>query len=273
MIRCSTARGIGIPLLGSWVPTRLASPLANSYFGPVQTLQSFWFLKSDHLGKVSVGMQSAAADNAAILVDGSGSLVPDNWVMFDNAFLNIRNKVTGQLNGVWGAFGNCFVSAAPIGGDCQATPTNVVRYDSPVFAGFSMSADWGQNGGYWDAYARYAAEYNGIKIAATSGWGQTNTAAVLQTTPLINLNNTSFPVFGLPSQMACNQTIPVPGGTFTGQSTCEAGYWQNGLYIEHVATGLFAYGAYGRHEQPDPGVEPRRGAGDRRCCHVAVDPV
>lgn len=35
-----------------------------------------------------------------------------------------------------------------------------------------MSADCGQNGGYWDAYARYAGEYNGIKIAATSGRSQ-----------------------------------------------------------------------------------------------------
>ncbi len=51
--------------------------------GGVQTLQSYWFVKSDQLGKVSVGKQSQASDNAAILVDGSGSLVPANWVAFD----------------------------------------------------------------------------------------------------------------------------------------------------------------------------------------------
>ncbi len=32
---------------------------------------------------VSVGLQSQASDNTAILVDGSGSLVPANWVRFD----------------------------------------------------------------------------------------------------------------------------------------------------------------------------------------------
>ena len=58
----------------------------------MQVLQSYWFVKSDHLGKVSIGQQSSAADNAAILVDGSGSLVPSNWVMFDNAGFQIRNK-------------------------------------------------------------------------------------------------------------------------------------------------------------------------------------
>ncbi len=49
----------------------------------VQLLQSFWFIKSDHWGKVGIGQQSQASDNTAILVDGSGSLVPANWVVFD----------------------------------------------------------------------------------------------------------------------------------------------------------------------------------------------
>ncbi|WP_333795205.1 porin, partial [Hyphomicrobium sp.] len=41
----------------------------------VTPLQSYWFLKSESLGKISVGRQSQASDNTAILVDGSGSLV------------------------------------------------------------------------------------------------------------------------------------------------------------------------------------------------------
>ena len=48
-----------------------------------------------------------------------------------------------------------------------------MRYDSPTFAGFSVSADWGQDN-YWDAYARYAGEWNGIKLAAVTGWSQTD---------------------------------------------------------------------------------------------------
>ena len=27
---------------------------------------------------------------------------------------------------------------------------------------------------------------------------------------------------------------------------CNVGYWQSGIYLEHVPTGLFVYGAYGR---------------------------
>ena len=58
----------------------------------VGTLQSFWFIKSDQLGKVSVGKQSQASDNTAILVDGSGSLVPANWVSFDVNSFFVRNS-------------------------------------------------------------------------------------------------------------------------------------------------------------------------------------
>ena len=54
-------------------------------FSGISTLQSFWFIKSDHLGKLGVGLQSQASDNTAILVDGSGSLVPANYVPFDYA--------------------------------------------------------------------------------------------------------------------------------------------------------------------------------------------
>ena len=67
-------------------PAMLASTTAFN------TFYSYWFVKSDHLGKVSVGLQSSAGDNAAILVDGSGSLVPANWVLFDNAHFFIRSK-------------------------------------------------------------------------------------------------------------------------------------------------------------------------------------
>ena len=230
--------GIGVP----------GGAAGLSFFPAVSVLNSYWFVKSDHIGKVSVGQQSSAGDNAAILVDGSGSLVPANWVQFDNASFFIRSK-NGPLTGVtWGGLGRCALSGDGIGGDCEAVPTNVVRYDSPVFAGFSVSADWGQNssglnltgscsslakgdifgrcpennGGYWDAYARYAGEYNGIKIAATTGWSHDNSVMTIQ---------------GVPVQ------VGLPAGQFNGD---QVGYWQSGLYVEHVATGLFAYGAYGR---------------------------
>src|SRR5262245_57924775 len=95
------------------VEVRSNEPLAwnqttpDAVFGAVNDLQSFWFVKSDTLGKVSVGKQSQASDNTAILVDGSGSLVPANWVLFDNAGFNLRNT-NGTLSGLtWGSIDFC----------------------------------------------------------------------------------------------------------------------------------------------------------------------
>ncbi len=140
----------------------------------VQTLQAFWFLKSDHLGKVGVGLQSMAADNAAILVDGSGSLVVANWVGFNtegffmrrtdanaaNAGLGVGNGYTAN---VWANAGAC-----NNGGDCYGIPINGVRYDTPTYAGFSASAGWGEDD-YWDMAVRFAGEHLRLQAGCRSG--------------------------------------------------------------------------------------------------------
>jgi hypothetical protein len=172
----------------------------------VGVLQSFWFIKSDQLGKVSVGKQSQASDNTAILVDGSGSLVPANWVSFDvNAFF-VRDKNSGLLSSLtWGGAGGC------VWGDCNGAPTNSVRYDSPSFGGFSASASWGEDD-FWDVAARYAGEWADFKVAVAAAYSQTNSTSA-------NSGN----------------VIQSP----------DTGYFQVGAYVEHIPTGLFAYGAYG----------------------------
>ena len=135
-------------------------------FGPsLGLLQSFWFFKSDHLGKVGVGLQSQASDNTAILVDGSGSLVPANWVAFEYRDFFLRRN-DGSLSGFqWGGNTKCFGGGAI--GDCNGATQHVVRYDSPTFGGFSVSASWGEDD-MWDVAARYAGEWNGIMFAAAA---------------------------------------------------------------------------------------------------------
>ena len=147
-------------------PGLLNGGLTNNF---VQTMQSYWFIKSDHYGKVSVGLQSMVSDNAAILVDGSGSLVPANWVAFDFLSFGIRNNAGGFTGGTWGGQGVC------IPGDCFGVPANSVRYDSPTFAGFSASASWGDDE-IWDIGIRYAGEVHGFKLAATAVYAESSGA-------------------------------------------------------------------------------------------------
>ncbi|MCB1505954.1 MAG: porin [Hyphomicrobiaceae bacterium] len=190
----------------------------------VRTHQSYWFLKSETLGKLSVGLMSPPSDNAAILVDGSGSLVPANWVLFDNQafFVNINGqRVAGGRN--WGDYAHCQSwGTGGLGGagDCGAFagPANVVRYDSPTFGGFSVSASWGEDD-MWDVAGRYAGELGGFKLAVAAAY------------------------------FSQNDTSNTAGGD-TGSN------WQIGAYVEHMPTGLFAYGAYGADlDTPNPNFD------------------
>jgi len=182
----------------------------------VSTLQSFWFIKSDQLGKVSVGKQSDAADNSAILVDGSGSLVPANWVAFDVNSFFIRQSNGTLTNSTWG--GAYCQSAGGAWGDCAGLPRNTVRYDSPTFGGFSVSASWGEND-IWAVTTRYAGEWADFKVAGVASYFESSD-------PNLNLG-------------------------FTGVTQR---YFQAGAYVEHVPTGLFAYGAYGHDDYDGSGL-------------------
>jgi hypothetical protein len=181
----------------------------------LNVFQSYWFVKSDTYGKVSIGKQSPGSDNAAILVDGSGSLVPANWVLFDNSSFFLRtNNAFVNANGVtWGDLGFCNISGLGIGGDCVGVPGNYVRYDTPVWGGFSATFDWGEDD-TWDITGRYSGEHYGFKVAGVVSWAESN-----------DLDNTV-------------------GGD-------KVGYFQAGLYVQHIATGLFGYGAYGFEDLDD----------------------
>ena len=202
-----------------------ADPLAgvdqttDEGLGTMRAFQSYWYLKDDKLGKVSVGLLSPASDNTAILVDGSGSLVPANWVLFDNQnFFLSRNGV--RQGARWGNVAACqAANGASVVGDCGgfAAPGNYVRYDSPTFAGFSMSADWGEDDA-WDVAARYAGEFNGVKVALAASYFEQNDTNPANARGIAN------------------------------------SYWQIGGYVQHVPTGLFLYGAYGQDDTDAVGV-------------------
>jgi hypothetical protein len=189
--------------------------LTNTKRG-TQVLQSYWFVKSEQLGKVSVGLQSQASDNTAILVDGSGSLISANWVAFDVNSFAVRGAAGGGPGGTWGHFQSCG-GMGGAWGDCNGLTQSVIRYDSPSFGGFSVSASWGADD-MWDVAGRYAGEFGGFKLAAAAAYNEVADQ---------NYNNV---------------------GVALGVGV-DAQYFQAGVYVEHVATGLFALGNYGNLQQ------------------------
>lgn len=134
----------------------------------LQVLQSYWFLKSDRFGTLSLGKLSQASDNTAILVDGSGSLIPANWVSFDVNSFFVRNAATGALSKRrWGEAGGC------TWGDCNGVPLSGVRYDSPSYGGFSFSMGWGEDD-FYDYAVHYAREIGGFKFSAAAAYSVSN---------------------------------------------------------------------------------------------------
>ncbi len=202
-------------------------------------IQSFWFIKSESLGKLSVGTQSSAADNAALLPDGSGSLAFANYIMYDINSFGLRiNKINGVaiagkplaapivgITANWGSLATCqsFNSQAlgvnsgnnnlGLGADCDGVPNNNVRYDTPTFGGFSASASWGEDD-TWALSGRYAGEFNGVKLAAAVGYVDS-------------------------TDDNGDAAVKLRGGK-------QASALQIGAYVQHVPTGLFVYGAYAK---------------------------
>ncbi|HMN36479.1 MAG TPA: porin [Hyphomicrobium sp.] len=173
---------------------------------------SYWFIQSDTLGKLSVGKQSLAADNAALGTDFSGTLFPANGVTFDGGALaiNVNGAFTGArwMNvAFW-----CEHAGVGIGNDCAGGRLNGVRYDTPTFAGFTLGASWGEDD-YWDIALRYSGEFSGFKLAFATAYSESTDPDILG----------------------------------TGANTNDNQYFQIGGMVKHLASGLWVHGTFGKN--------------------------
>ncbi len=181
---------------------------------------SYWFIQSDTLGKITMGKQSMAMDNLTIFTDLSpvGSIFAANTVAtFDGLFaaVNVNGVFTGAR---WGAAAfYCPTIGAGIANDCNGTRLNGVRYDSPTFAGFSVSGGWGEDD-YWDIALKYSGEGGGFKYNLAGGYAEITDNAIVGLQ--VNDNNR----------------------------------WQVGGSIKHLASGLWVHATY--DESHDDGVGP-----------------
>lgn len=200
----------------------VASNGALQYNQP-ELLYSYWFMKSSKYGQVNVGLIPQASEHAAILVDGSGSLVPANWAPLDGLAIDVsRHGVQLQLPKTGfpvGALMWCSSTALPVAGDCNAIPINGIRYDTPTWHGFSASTSFGGDD-FWDVTGRFATEHAGFKFSSAIAYSRNTDEQMFQ---------------GFDAATGLPFTVKV-----------DAGYLQMGAYLEHVATGVFLYGAYGK---------------------------
>ena len=215
---------------------------------------SYWFIQSDTLGKLSVGKQSLAADNAALGTDFSGTLFPANGVTFDGSGLKLSlngarvGSNVADVGDTWLANGfNCNFNGGGIATDCAGGRLNGVRYDTPTFAGFSLGASWGEDD-YWDIALRYSGEFSGFKLAFATAYSESTDAT-------INNDGSYFQVGGMVKHLASGLWVH---GTY-GEGSFDAPAGQpdtdTGWYVKAGWTSKFShlgnthfYGEYGQHD-------------------------
>lgn len=177
---------------------------------------SNWYIESKTLGRVTIGQGSDAADGIAEIDLSGSSVVAGSAVETWNEGFALRNKNSGATVGIYGGFPymvNLFR------GNLDGGRGNFVRYDSPVLAGFILSASWGEvelptgvseDDHDWSVALRYAGEFGGFQFAAGISYREG-----------VTLDSDNFQLID-------------PAKTVVGS-----------LSVLHVASGLFFTGAAG----------------------------
>jgi hypothetical protein len=203
-------------------------------FGDINTLLSYMWIKSDTWGTTNWGQLSQATDNVALLPDLSGTIIEANAVLFDGAGMFVRPKGVKNSNDLatdfaWGAVVTCLSGGGGVGADCAGYPYNGFRYDTPTWAGFSVSTGYYEDD-VWDVAVKYAADWNSVKFSAAVGYTQLTDE-------------------GCVAPATCTNAVAAGGGgaPFQGYKK-DADIFQVGASILHVPSGLFVYGLYQREE-------------------------
>jgi hypothetical protein len=179
----------------------------DSYFGDAR--RAAWWIEDTRYGRLTVGRYESAGAITTIDLAGIGAGASASVVLVNGSFL---------LRGPQGQF---FAPLWSTVGDPAANQgrTELMRWDSPTYQGFILSASIGENNGdYWGVMLRYANEFNGVRVAAGIGYE----------------NATDRFTSNAPNQGPNDLLGPEP----------EVKAWGAGLSVLHVPSGLFAQGHY-----------------------------
>ncbi len=174
--------------------------------------KSSWFVKSKTYGKLTVGQDGTATYH---LLDDADGVNTRNYSDAEAASVAL-GQFRLRSNGAFLANNRTWQDA--LGGFNNRTPgqngrRNVVRYDSPELAGFTVTAAWGEDD-MWDAALTYKGEVGDFKLVGKLGYGESTDSTSIQ-------NRCTNP----------------------GNGNCQ--WWGVAGTVMHKPTGLFVYGGYG----------------------------
>lgn len=125
--------------------------------------RSEMFIKSKTFGKLTWGRTNSALDTTT-KADWSGThVVARNGGLRYVEDFSIISAVDGLSVGR--DWGNIF------DGDTELDRDDVIRYETPTFAGFKVSASWGEDD-QWGVAAFFKGEFGDIKLDARIGYGE-----------------------------------------------------------------------------------------------------
>ncbi len=121
---------------------------------------AYWWIGSEHLGRLTVGQTDTASGGTIDGVDLAGA---GGWIAYNgHGDWVFSFGVEGAPGNLWG-----FMSAF------DQARQNVVKYDSPTMAGFTASASWSEDDEY-DLGLTYSNNWNGLEVAAAVGYYWSN---------------------------------------------------------------------------------------------------
>jgi predicted porin len=182
-----------------------------------------WYLKHASLGTLTVGrLNSATASIASIDVSNTGVIAnsePGAW----GGGMRLRNGAgTLSSSDTWSQLCGGPSVAGPYSSDCSehgASRRDAVMYTTPTWHGFSAGAAFGEDN-FWDVGLRYAGDMAGYLVAAGIGYrhyGDREPDEVVAGPPATKLDDT------------------------------DRRHLLASASAMHVASGLFASGAYTRY--------------------------
>jgi hypothetical protein len=183
-----------------------------------QTFFSYWYLKSERLGQLSVGKRQTADSQGPQTIDASGTIWAAYWQAYNVYAFDVQGDIGPGEKLVWSQVGSCRGNGAGPA-DCDSGREEIIRYDSPALAGFVATASWKPKHDSWALALRYLnGHFGDLKVQGLLSYSD---SSMDWKNPL---NNT----------FASDDRLSV---------------WQAATYLEHTPTGLFAFGAWARISQ------------------------
>lgn len=219
---------------GQWNQNSPSSSSSNPNNQDNQLLvrKSYWYIKSNDWGQVSVGLNGTATYH---LLDDADSTLTRNIndaeapaIYLAQFQLRADGLPIGSTPLRWTDIMRGFNNSTP----GQSGRRNVVRYDTPAYAGFSAAAAWGE-ASLWDVALIYKNDIGDFSVLARAGYGQSN--------------NPGTQFTGTPSTYVTGGTPCISSSTTTASLPNFRCDWGGAAAtIMHKPTGLFVFGGWGK---------------------------